>query len=83
MHERPLSVTVVGILIGLPLGWAALDVLMNNYDLDFFGLMNYIAPTTYALAIGGIIAVVLFAEWLSLRSLRKVDLGYLSKTLSM
>ncbi len=78
-----MSVTMIGILLGVPLGWYALDTLMNNYDLDFFGLLNYIAPATYALAVFGIIAVVLLAEWLGLRSIRKMELGYLSKSLSM
>ncbi|MBN1967082.1 MAG: ABC transporter permease [Anaerolineae bacterium] len=77
-----LSVTVLGMVLSLPLGWIALGWMMQNYDLDFFGSVNTVAPASYLIAAGGIVAVVLAAEWLGLRTLRGVDLGALSKTLS-
>ncbi|MBK8024268.1 MAG: FtsX-like permease family protein [Chloroflexi bacterium] len=78
-----LSITVVGILISLPLGWAALEGLLANYDLAFFGQLPAISPQSYAVAIAGIVLVILVAVLLSLRSLRRSNLGALSKTLSM
>jgi putative ABC transport system permease protein len=77
-----LSLTGLGMVLSLPLGWAALDWMLGNYDLDFFGMLNYIAPGSYVLAVVGIVAVVLLAEWLGLRALKHVDLGRLSKSLA-
>lgn len=77
-----MSVTIVSMILAVPLGWIALDWLIGNYNLDFFGMLNHIAPHSYLIAAGGVIAIVLLAEWINLRSIRKVDLGQLSKSLS-
>lgn len=77
-----LTMSGLGMILAVLPGWIALDWLMGNYHLDFFGVTNTIAPHSYLIAAGGVIAVVLLAEWLGLRGLRKADLGYLSKTLS-
>lgn len=78
-----LAITLVGIVFSIPLGWVALDFLLSNYELDFYGMTNVLAPLSYAITIGGVVIVVLFAEWLSLRHLQHEDLGLLSKTLSI
>ncbi len=76
-------VTIAGMIPAVPLGWQAADWLMKNYQTDFYGLISYIAPRSYILAVVGVIIVVLLAQVPGLRRVRKADLGYLSKTLSM
>ena len=78
-----LTVTLLSIVISIPIGLFVGDILIRNYDLDFYGMFTTIAPRSYILAAVGLIVVVLFAEWLSLRGLQRDDLGALSKTLSM
>jgi putative ABC transport system permease protein len=78
-----LSVALIGVLLSVPLGWFAMDYLLNNYDVDFYSMLNVISPSSYLLAFIGVVVVVLLAEWLSLRGLRHADLGKLSKSLSM
>ena len=78
-----MTVTILSMIIGLPLSWRFLEGLMQNYDTDFTGFITYIAPQSYVVAGIGIIVIVLFSQWLGLRNLRKLDLGYLSKSLSM
>lgn len=78
-----LTVTLLSIVISIPIGLFVGDILISNYDLDFYGMLTTIAPRSYILAAVGLIVVVLFAEWLSLRGLQRDDLGALSKTLSM
>ncbi len=77
-----LSLTVLGVLLSLPLGWQALGWLMGRYELDFFGVLSVIEPRSIGIALAGIAGVVLLAEWLSLRGLRRADLGWLSKSLA-
>ncbi|MBZ0286634.1 MAG: FtsX-like permease family protein, partial [Anaerolineae bacterium] len=78
-----LSIAVIGIILSLPLGWWALNYLLGFYHLDFFGLLSVVELRSYLIAALGIVAVIAIAEMLSLRSLRRRDLGAMSKTLSM
>lgn len=78
-----LSIVLIGIVISIPMGRLASDYLLGNYELDFFGMLTVIHPSSYALGIIGIVGIVVFAEWLSLRHLQHEDLGTLSKSLSM
>ncbi len=78
-----LSVAFVGFALSVPLGWWALRVLLGFYDLDFFGMIGVIRPASYIIAAVGVFLVIAAAEVLSLRGVRRSDMGAMSKTLSM
>ncbi len=78
-----LSLAALGIALSVPLGLWVLALLLANYELDFFGMLNVVEARSFAVVFAGIVLVILLAQNLSMRGLRRSDLGATSKTLSM
>jgi putative ABC transport system permease protein len=70
-----LAIAAIGIAIGLPLAMAATRRLASAFSSDLFTLPYVITPTTVGIAIGGIVGVLLLAQWPALRGVGRMSLA--------
>ena len=73
LHGQTLWTTILGIIIGIPVGVVALDYL--NLELGSrYEMVRYISPTTYIISIVLTLAVSLFVSMLTARKSKKIDM---------
>ena len=73
LHGQTLWTTVLGVILGLPVGVLALDYL--NAELgERYEMVRYISPKTYAISILLTLGVSLFVSMLTARKSRKIDM---------
>ncbi|HVV85481.1 MAG TPA: ABC transporter permease [Kofleriaceae bacterium] len=70
-----LLLALVGIAIGLPLALFASRRLAAAFSSDLFTLPAVVSPATLAIAIGGILAVLLLAQWPAIRMVGRMSLA--------
>lgn len=78
-----LIMSVLGILIGVPLGREIGYAMNHSYDNDFFGMVTQLQPLSYFIGVSGLLLIVMVAAVPGLRSVQKMDLGQVSKSQSI
>ncbi len=78
-----LLMTVLGFLIGAPLGRYVGFDLMHAYDTDTYGSLTTLLFQSYILGGLSLLLIVLVATVPGLRSVQRVDLGMVSKSQSI
>jgi putative ABC transport system permease protein len=78
-----LIMSILGILIGVPLGREIGYAMNHYYDNDFFGMVAQLQPLSYLMGISGLLVIVIVAAIPGLRSVQKMDLGQVSKSQSI
>jgi putative ABC transport system permease protein len=67
--------TALGCLLGLPLALLCGKALLSAFDSELFSLPFVVRPATVAVTLGGVVAVVLLAQWPALRRVARLDLA--------
>jgi putative ABC transport system permease protein len=70
---------VVGLVIGIPLGYAVTSYLMSLFQTDMFSFELVFYTRTYLLSAGIIVAIMLLSEIPGIRSLSRLDLAKVTK----
>jgi putative ABC transport system permease protein len=66
---------IAGIAIGLPIAFLATKHLTSAFSSELFTLPFVVAPVTLIVAVGGILAILLVAQWPALRSVGRMELA--------
>jgi putative ABC transport system permease protein len=72
-------ITVLGLLLGLPLGLACLAGFLRLSSSDLFSLPFWVSPRTVAVAVLSILLVLLLAQWPALRAVAHMNLAEAAK----
>ena len=67
--------TVLGLVLGLPLAVLAAKGLLRAFESELFSLPFVLAPQTVAFTLGGVLVVVLLAQWPALRRVARSSLA--------
>ena len=74
-----LALGVVGLIIGIPLGYAVTSYLMTMFQTDMFSFELVFYTRTYLLATAIIVVIMLLSEIPGIRSLSRLDLARVTK----
>lgn len=67
--------TIVGVVVGLVLGYAVAAEFMASFSSDLFSFNLRVRPTTFILTAGAVLVVGLLSQWPALRAVGRLELG--------
>lgn len=68
-------VAIAGLAIGMPLAIGAAKLMLHSFASELFALPFVLAPSTVALALGGVFVIVLVAQWPALVRVARASLA--------
>ena len=75
VSSENLGLTVVGLIPGLPLAYAAASWFMASYTSDLFNFDLHLYPQTPILAAAAIVVAALLSQWPALRAIGRLNLA--------
>jgi putative ABC transport system permease protein len=78
-----MTVALVGIPLGLGIGYLAAGEAMASFSSDLFALDLYIRPSTLVISALAILAVALISQWPGLRAIGRLDIAKIVKDRSL
>ncbi|NLC43456.1 MAG: FtsX-like permease family protein [Clostridiales bacterium] len=74
VNKETLILTVIGIILGLPLGYLLSDLLFIALNMPSIHFTLYIKPVTYLIAVAITLSFALIVNWITNRSLDRIDM---------
>lgn len=74
-----LLVAMIGIPVGLVVGWLAARAAMASFSSDLFAFDLHMQPTTFLWATLAMLAVALLSQWPGLRAIRRLSIPKIVK----
>jgi putative ABC transport system permease protein len=74
VNKETLILTIVGIVLGLPLGYLLSDVLFRTLNMPSIHFTLYIRPVTYLIAAAITLGFALIVNWITNRSLDRINM---------
>lgn len=74
VNKETLILTVIGIILGLPLGYLISDLLFISLNMPSIHFTLYIKPVTYLIAAAITLSFALVINWITNRSLDRIDM---------